>query len=115
MKVTDDLLQNAVKTCFPQIFKVALEIGYDNGMINRFETGIWETEEHFVRKSCKIIGMYSVMSCIKLEIFLSDMTDNQLETIAVGEETEMKALMWNAPDVQFANALFNNIFEGEII
>lgn len=108
MQVTDDLLQNAVKTCFPKIFKVAMNIGYDNGMINRFET-----EEAYVRQVCEIIGIYSVMGCIKLEIFLSDMTDDQLMTIAAGEESEMKALFWNAPDVSFADTLYNNIFEGK--
>ena len=108
MQVTDDLLQNAVKTCFPKILKIAMKIGYYNGLINRFMA-----EEAYVRNVSEIIGMYSVMDCIKLEIFLSDMTNDQLMIIADGEESEIKALLWNAPDVSFADTLFNTIFEGK--
>lgn len=97
-----------VRESFPTVLRVALLIAYDNGMVNRNES-----EDDFVGTTASIIGEVPVIEVIKLEVFLKTLNNIQLNIIAAGEDTESKALLSDAPNPEFADALFNRIFDGE--
>lgn len=82
--------------CFPNLKRAALEIAYDNGMINRSEP-----ETDFLAKAAKPIEELAIINLIKLEVWLAELTDEQMSTLCAGEETDMKELVATAPSPQF--------------
>lgn len=96
------------KSSFPKIIKVALNIAYSNGMINRECT-----EEHFMREVVRIISNKSIFELTELEFVLSKKTNSQLGVIADGEHREMQDLLSDCTDIIFANTLFEDFFEIE--
>ncbi|ANJ20747.1 hypothetical protein HYO99_gp13 [Roseobacter phage RD-1410W1-01] len=97
-----------IRETMPTILRVALLIAYDNGMVNRNES-----EDDFVGTTASILGEVPLIELIKLEAFLKTLNPIQLNIIAAGEDTESKALLADAPNPEFADTLFNRIFEGE--
>ena len=102
---------------YPHIKRVALEIAYDNGMVNRFCT-----EEMFLKSLDPIIGAEGTYHAdlAVWDSWLSERTDDEIQIIACGESSEMDALMEGAPDPVEAHhddasltGLLNDIFEAE--
>lgn len=95
-----------LKQHYPHITRAALEIAYDNGAIyrGRSESKCLEGVAAFVES----IEQEIVKS---FEVFLSPLPQHTLHTICCGEETEVKALLQNAPAWldEFLNDLFDKI------
>jgi hypothetical protein len=103
---------------YPNLKRVALEIAYDNGMINRFCT-----EELFLKSLDPIIGAEGTYHAdlVVWDEWLGTLTDEQIQIVAAGEQTEMEELMADAPEPVEAHrddaslgGLLNDIFEVEI-
>lgn len=74
----------------PLIRKAALLIGYDNGMINR-------EESEFLEKFEGVLGAERVTDVLKLENFLTSLSDEDFETLCVGEHLDQVAMESNCP------------------
>lgn len=98
---------------FAGIRAAALEIAYDNGLINR-ET----SEEEFLGRCDSIIGADGVdlVDVIKMNDFLCSLTSKQLLDLCAGEqETEQGPILslWaeKHPDGPDLNGFLNDLFE----
>ncbi len=106
-KPTNTVMEH-VQEFFPQILKVAMNIAYDNGTINRNEG-----EKLYLERVAYILEHRPVSTVIKLELFLRDKADEALNLIAAGEHKDAQDELSGAPDIVFANKLFDEFFEGE--
>lgn len=97
---------------YPGIKKAALEIAYDNGMINRFVS-----PETFL-KSCNpalsATGV-DVSDLKKLDDWLMGLDNQDLETVCCGEQTDMEGISLTCPTGGPDNVklvfLLNDIFD----
>lgn len=108
MPKTAPSMESIVTKNLPNIKKVALNIAYDNGMVNRLES-----EEDYLHKVATIISKKPIIWCLELEAWLKTKNPIEQDIIAVGEHEEMMALINDAPRPEFTNDLFNAFFEGE--
>lgn len=79
---------------FPHIRSFALEIAYDNGMIN-----VAHPEDCFLAECDAIMGadgMYDEDHA-RLDDWLATLSQDELETLAAGEETEMNTIRERCP------------------
>lgn len=98
---------------WPGLKKAALEIAYDNGMINRCCS-----EDDWLRSLDPVLGADGVYDT-DLECWsdwLLTLSEDELSVVAAGEETEMLAIMARAPAPPSGadgdlNGLLNDIFE----
>lgn len=96
----------------PNILWVALEVAYDNGMINRLNS-----EGEFIAGAnhCCVADGVTSDDLQRLEDWLASLTEAQRYTIACGEDTDQKALEALAPrggeDNVPLTGLFTDIFE----
>lgn len=92
---------------FPGIRKVALEIAYDNGMIDRDNP-----EEAFLQKVDEIVAAdgvdYSVLK--QIDDWINTLSEEEIQILAVGEHVEMVALTSKFSDPEKLD-IFNDIFE----
>lgn len=98
---------------FPTIRKAALEIAYDNGMINR-----GESEAEFLEKALGALCAEGVpvLDVIRLEMFLKTLNNEDLVTLCNGEHDEVVALEGDCPfsvvePAEKVTRLLNDIFE----
>ena len=82
---------------FPKITEVALKVAYDHGAINRFEP-----ESEFLERLDGAIGADGVYweDMAALEAWLCTLTDEQIDTLASGDEDEMKIIEQSSPKFQ---------------
>jgi hypothetical protein len=101
---------------YPNLKRVALELAYDNGMINRCCS-----EELWLSSIEPIIGAEGVYheDLVAWDAWLGTLTDEEIQTVACGETSDMEKIMANAPesvssnDEASLNGLLNDIFEVE--
>lgn len=96
-------------TEFPGIMEVALEIGYDNGMINRDNT-----KREFLSKCGEILASVDETDLNKLEEWLQTLTTEERETLGSGDIDEAEPLQERSPvnsSGQHLTKLFEDIFE----
>jgi hypothetical protein len=105
-----------ILSTFPGITKAALSIAYDNGGINRFRSEadcLHELAEYIDREwlSADHTGLRTILwaNLINMDRWIDELSDEQLETVCNGEETEVKAAMIAAP--YGTDELLNGIFE----
>lgn len=97
---------------WPGLKKAALEIAYDNGMINRCSP-----EDDWLRSLDPVLGAEGVYDADleRWSDWLLTLSEDDLQTVAAGEETEMHAIMANAPPSESGegglDGLLNDIFE----
>ena len=101
---------------FRGIRKAALAIAYDNGVINRDSS-----EEEYLKRVASYVqanwldanhaGLRAILYAHLREIdaWLDNLSENALETVCAGEETEVKVALKNAP--VGTDKLLNGIFE----
>lgn len=101
----EEVLSNRLTESFKSIKKAAQEIWYDNGMINRLEPLGEKLEllSKWLLKQDEIILM-------KIESELSALSDDDLETVCCGEESEQERLASN-----LVNEFLNQIFDEEYL
>ena len=98
-----------------RIQHVALEIGYANGMINRYHS-----RAEFLSTVNSVLGADGVTAedLDRLEAWLCTLSKEQLLILAAGEHSEMAALESLAPkggpDNTPLTGLFNDISEGGV-
>lgn len=92
---------------WPGIKRIALEIAYDNGLVNRFQT-----EEAWLLSLDPVIGADGVddYDLGILDVWCMTLTDEEASILAAGEQSEMKAMQEKCPDPKLCG-LFNDIFE----
>jgi hypothetical protein len=93
---------------FPNIKRAALEIAYDNGMINR-----QELELDFIRSVNERLEAMPVIKLAGLEGWLAGLDQQTFQTACVGEHNDMMEVMKTAPDPEFAEKALNVIFGEE--
>jgi hypothetical protein len=95
---------------YPYIKKAALILAYDNDMINREEP-----EDLFLANCAMSLASVTHLELIQLDEWLQTLTDEQMETLVCGEESEMRALEalcpTGGPDNQPLSKIFDDIFE----
>ena len=98
---------------YPRIKKAALEVAYDNGMINR-----GESEEQFLERAMGALCAdgVPVMDVIRLEMFLNLCSDDDLVKLCTGDQVEIAVIEVFAPQslvepTQKVTRLLNDIFE----
>lgn len=97
---------------WPGLKRAALEIAYDNGMINRCCS-----EDDWLRSLDQVLGAEGVYDADleRWSEWLLTLSEDELSTVAAGEESEMLAIMANAPPAESGegdlNGLLNDIFE----
>lgn len=91
---------------FPAIAKATLEMSYDNGGINRDRT-----EADCMKALDEVLSAEGVYynDLTAIDAWLATLTEEQMQVVVAGEETEMKASLANAPP--HADALLNDIFD----
>lgn len=98
---------------FPGLRRVAVEIAYDNGLINRFCP-----EATWLESLDPILGAEGVYEADlqRWSDWLQTLTDDQIWTVAAGEHSEIEGLMVLAPPPECGegtlDGLLNDIFEG---
>lgn len=92
---------------YPAIRKAALNIAYDNGMVNRDMP-----EPEFLRRVDAVVGADGVnhKDLVAINSVLSAFSDEQLDTLCTGEEQEQGALMAGQPLKSKILGLLNDIF-----
>ena len=97
---------------FPTIRKAALEIAYDNGMINR-----GESETEFLEKALGALCAEGVpvLDVIRLEMFLKTLNNEDLVTLCNGDDVDQAALETDCPfsvvePAEKVTRLLNDIF-----
>ncbi len=93
---------------YPAIQKVALEIAYDNGLINRFQT-----EDQWLDSLDPIIGADGVDTA-DLELldgWCLTLLEEEIITVAAGDQDERAGIENRFPRPELFG-LFNDIFEG---
>lgn len=95
---------------FPAICDVASRMAYDNGVVNR-----QEPIEEFYRTCDNVIADRTHADLVALETWITGLTEEQRDTLADGEETEVQALVatgpTGGPDNEPLANLLNDIFE----
>ena len=87
----------------------ALAIAYDNGMINRECS---ETE--FLHRCDSVVGADGVdyADLVKMDTFLRTLTDEQMDELCAGEETEQSVVLsLYEGDREQLNGFLNDLFE----
>lgn len=87
----------------PAIRKAALNIAYDNGMVNRMNT-----EQQFMIGANEVLKEYT--DYMAIENFLATLTDEQLDTLCTGEEQEQVIILRACPIAAKVNDLLEAIF-----
>ena len=85
----------------PNLFKALLIVAHDNDMINRDNP---EPEAIISRKDSD--------TCAKAEVAVAKLSEYDLETFAIGEETEQQEVVSRDPDLVLAGDILNDYFEG---
>lgn len=94
---------------FKGIREIALIIAYDNGMVNRFEP-----EAKFIENCEQIISdrnQFATIDIIDLDMWIKTLSDEDKETLAAGEHTDVMAIEARAPKPEVCHELFLRIFE----
>ena len=92
---------------FPGIRRIALEIAYDNGMINRYQSqSVW------LSSLDEVLGADGVdeADLRVLDEWCLTLSDEDAETLAAGEQTEMEEVAARCPRPDLCG-IFNDIFE----
>lgn len=92
---------------YPGLKRVALEIAYDNGMIN-----INEPENEFL-ESLEWLAVFNNASLTRWSDFIEGLSQEQVEVLAAGEENEIEELLC-ASGLKYGdilNSVLNMIFE----
>lgn len=93
---------------FPYIKEVALSMAYSNDMINR-----QEPEHLFVDGQDSVLASVDEDDLLQLDAWIGTLSREQRETLADGEETEVKELAAagpQGPEGPVSN-IFNDMFE----
>ena len=92
---------------FPHITMIAQTIYLDNGKINRHHG-----EESFLEDLDCILGADGVYyaDLKALDDWLSTLTEEERETLADGEQSEMEEIQSRAPNPDICAGLFDDIF-----
>lgn len=96
------------REAFPNITKVALEIAYDNGKINRDEP-----VEVFYEKLEDLFGQDGVdyADLKAMDDWIATLTEEQQNDLAAGEESDVIKIQQTAPDPVKVEGFFNDVFE----
>ena len=89
---------------WPGIRRAALEIALDNGGINRFRS-----EKQQQREFRKWLEKQPQELLPAIDVWLSGLSDDDLQTVCGGEVTEADAILANGPP--FTNQLLNDYFD----
>jgi hypothetical protein len=89
---------------WPGITRAALEIAYDNGGITRMRS-----EERMLGQLERWLETQPQDPLPAIDAWLLALSDEDLETVCVGEQLEVAALMASAPP--FTDQLLNAYFE----
>lgn len=99
---------------FPGIRKAALEVAYDNGMINRFCP-----EDAWLRSLDNVLEAFTLTrepgALQACDEWLESLGDDELNEFCCGgaDEPEQQRLIASSPWGAVADALLNDIFEAE--
>lgn len=93
---------------WPNIRKAALELAYDNGMINRFNS---EEEWLGAASLCLSADGVDYADLQILDNFIATLTDEQVITLVAGEHEEMQALINENCVKPEVCQLFEDIFD----
>ncbi len=95
---------------FSGIKAAALNIAYDNGMVNRFwsEKSVLDGVENLLQVQSPTLDFLE-----RADAFLHGLSEDDLMTLCAGEESDMKAILLRAPpEIQTKlNNLLNDVFE----
>lgn len=93
---------------YPGLKKAALEIAYDNGMINRLET-----EESFLKSLDYTLGAEGVYheDLQTWSNWLETLSEETLNELCCGDEEAIAKIIKEAPKGELLNGLLNDIFE----
>lgn len=95
---------------FPGIEKAALAISYDNGLVR------WDRSEAKVKRELAAFisrqGAFNSAELEDIEVWLSSISEDQLNTVCAGEATEADKLLAGAPAKtgDLLNAIFENVY-----
>lgn len=92
------------KIAYPGILRAALEISLDNGGINRSRA-----EPQMRKELAQFLAHQPSDILPAIDKWLAALSDNDLETVCCGEQSEMAAVMQDAPP--FTDKLLNDYFE----
>lgn len=96
---------------YPGLRRAALEIAYDNGMVNRTTT-----EEKWLTSLDPIVGATGVdhADLQAMSEFIDTLTEEELNELCCGGqgEPEQEAVLNRAPDREKLDGMLNDIFEG---
>lgn len=92
------------KDIFPGIFAAAVEIAYDNGMINRYQS-----EQAFFAKVCRLIESKATHEIIAYDKFLQLLSKDEMETLCAGEDLDQQKVLRAAP--AGTNDFLTEVFE----
>lgn len=95
---------------FAGIKRVALEIAYDNGLINRNCT-----ERNWLDSLDPVLGADGVdhADLAVLDVWCMTLTDEEVIDLACGEQDDMKAVAEQCPNPELVG-LFEDIFNNEL-
>lgn len=88
---------------YPGIWRAAREIAYCNGGVNRYRS-----ERQVEREFKAWIAKQPSDPLMLIDVFLSSLTDDVLNTLCDGEESEVDTILRNAPP--FTDDLLNRYF-----
>ena len=91
---------------YPYICEVATRMAYDNDCINREET-----VEDFYATTESVLASVDEQELHNLNQWLETLTDEQMDTLADGEHTEVQELKAQGPTRHSDNAPLANIFD----
>lgn len=87
------------------IEKAIAEIAYDNGAVNRFSP----IEEVLLNVKNKLMVLYGAGELDTIDQELGRLSDEQFETIMIGEHSEIEAIGISPLADQLLNDIFENI------
>jgi hypothetical protein len=91
---------------FPGIRRAALEIAYDNGCINRFQS-----ETKALRKVDRFISGQPLDLIEQMDVWLSGLSDEEISDACCGGDGEPERLAVMAGAPPFADGILDDIFE----
>jgi hypothetical protein len=101
--------------CFPLIEQAAIEMAYDNGMVDRKHS-----EERFREKIYwPVIASADRSDLQKLERYLRSLTSEERHLLIDGEETEVQEMRERTgaprggPDGEYLDKIFDDMFDFE--
>lgn len=98
-----------MRSLYPSIYKAALEMSYCNGGINmhRTESDHQEDMDKFMKSQSDEMNVLFPF----FDSFLHGLSDEDLETVVDGEESERQAIMMKGPFKldQFLNDVFEKV------